>query len=190
MGEENIHNNKNAGFSLIELLVTILVSSMIFATASILMSIGLRQYQTVNAEVMLQTESQIAEFFITEQLQEATDFKKLSSSELVSGVTSAIQIKKGTDEYMLAYIGDELRFGKVSAGKTSTEQLTELKAKDKHETFLAQHITSFSFSAPDYTSVVDETTGNGFVIVGYKFEVLNKTYTSNSFIKLRNKTVN
>ncbi len=50
----------NKGFTLVELIVSLLVSSFVVLAASFFLSMGVRNYNTTNKEISLQMESQIA----------------------------------------------------------------------------------------------------------------------------------
>jgi len=61
----------NEGFSLVELIVTILISSVVMAAVVGLLTTGLNLYKNVDAETRLQTEGQAACGRINELVQEA-----------------------------------------------------------------------------------------------------------------------
>ena len=58
-------HRSNKGFTLMELVVTMLVSSIVVAAVAGFLSMGLNYYRRTNAETTLQTESQVSELFLT-----------------------------------------------------------------------------------------------------------------------------
>lgn len=177
------NRNRNAGFSLIETLITLLVSSFVFASAALMLTIGLKSFEKVNTEVILQSESQFAEHFLTETFQEATSYKEVSS--LPSGVSQAIQIKKGTQTFMLVHIDGMLLYGQVEAGEDGNlpaeqAQVTQIVERERYKTFLAKNLNTFSFSDDTHDKVVTIT---------FNFALLGKSYNSMSVIKVRNRTL-
>ena len=180
----------NGGYSLVELIVTVLISGVVMLAVMGFLTSGLRHYRNVNSEVMLQMESQMTELFITELIQESSDFKMVSDSERPSGVTAALEVQRGTDYFVLAHIGNELRFGKTTAG-TTAERVGEIKAADRKVTFLAQYVTDFSL-APGRESfeAVRNKVANYSDYYGtsvtIEYQVDQKTYTSSSLIRLQN----
>ena len=164
---------KNGGYSLIELIVTILVSSAVMASAVLFMSLGLNHFKTVNAETVLQTESQTAEMFLTELFQEATDFK------CVGGDHGTIQVKHGAKTFIVMEKGMDLWFGEVTSSGEG-DQLLELDGRGRAKAFLAQHVESFRIGEENMESA------DGKVTMTIKFKVNDREYVSKSFIKLRN----
>ena len=175
----------NHGFSLIEMIVTLLASSMVFATASLLLITGLNQYKMVNAETVLQEESQIAQFFVTEQFQEAMNYNVIADGSLPSGYNKAVEIQKADGWYILAKVGNELRYGKADGADTS-ERLTDFSGKAKSKTFLASNISELTFNVNSFT----EAKNYGYVYITYKFAFQGKSYSTNSVINLRNGKIN
>ena len=64
-------HRSNEGFSLMELVVTMLISSLVTTAVAGFLSMGLNYYRRTKAEAALQTESQVAELFLTELFQES-----------------------------------------------------------------------------------------------------------------------
>lgn len=170
----------NQGFSLIEMIVTLLISGMVFATATLLLTTGLKQYEKVNTETVLQEESQIAQFYITELFQEAMAYNVVAEDDLPEGVSFAVEFQKESGWSVLALIGTELRYGSVEAD-SQAERVAELQAKNKKYTFLAK-------SVADVTLMEDST--YGYIFIRYDFAMLDKGYTSSSIVKLRNGKIN
>ena len=183
--EKRKPSSSNGGYSLIELIVSVLISGVVMLAVVGFLTSGLRHFRNVNSESLLQMESQMTELFLTELIQEATDFRTVSSSELPAGVTAALEIERGTEYYMLAQIGNELRFGSP-AGGNATEKATNLMGMDRGQTFLAQYVTSFSLSgASSYTQAKESTFYKG-TMVTVQYQVDEKSYTSSSLIGLQN----
>lgn len=175
---------RSEGFSLIEMVVTLLVSGVVFVTATLIMGVGLRQYQSVDAETVIQEESQAAQFYLTEFFQEADDYHVVS----IEGMECAVEVRKGADWYALARIGDELRVCKCSASAIDTAaRFAELVSLGRSKTFLARGVTDFSV-VPE--SRYEDGKDKGFVHLSYEFGYGNKTYVSRSYVKFRSGQVN
>ena len=190
------HNemHSNRGYSLIELIVTVLISSVVMLAVVGFLTAGLNHYRSVNSETLLQMESQMTELFLTELFQEATDFQTVTDSA-GSYVDSAVEVKRDGKVYMVALIGTELRFGEVTPGTGSkaeaqAQELAELAGKGKSETFLAQYVTSFSLA--DGGKSFAEALGNSYVgtMIDVTYQVDQKSYSSSSLITLRNRVKN
>ncbi len=178
------------GFSLVELIVSVLVSGIVMLAVMGFLTSGLRHYRNVNSETLLQMESQMTELFITELMQESSSFKMVDGSDLPTGVTAALEVQRGTDYFVLAHIGNELRFGQTTAGSTA-ERVEEIKDADRKTTFLAQYVTDFSLpTARDSFEKVRNNVANYNDYYGtsvtIEYQVDQKTYTSSSLIRLQN----
>lgn len=174
----------NGGYSLVELIVTVLISGVVMLAVMGFLTSGLNHFRNVNSESLLQMESQMTELFVTELIQEATDFRKVD--DLPSGVSAALEIEKGSEYYILALVGDELRFGTPTAGATVEEKVENVKNQARSKTFLADYVTSFTLS-PDgetFDEAKDNTYTGTLVTIGYQVD--QKSYTSSSLIMLRN----
>lgn len=174
----------NGGYSLVELIVTVLITGVVMLAITGFLSSGLRHFRNVNSESLLQMESQMTELFVTELIQEATDFRMVDS--LPSGVSAALEVERGTEYYILALVGNELRFGTPTDGATVTEKVANVAAQSRKETFLAQYVTDFSLNSD--VDTFDEA--KEFIYAGtfvtIEYQVDQKTYTSSSLIKLQN----
>ncbi|MDD5901657.1 MAG: prepilin-type N-terminal cleavage/methylation domain-containing protein [Lachnospiraceae bacterium] len=189
--KEQSGTRSNRGYSLIELIVTVLISSVVMLAVVGFLTTGLNHYRSVNSETLLQMESQMTELFLTELFQEATDFQTVPASDYPAGkdVKSAVEVKRDGLTYMVALIGSELRFGEVTAG-TMAEELAELAGKGKGETFLAQYVTSFSLASGGESFA--NALGNSYVgtMIDVTYQVDQKSYSSSSLITLRNRVKN
>ncbi len=179
----------NGGYSLIELIVTILMSGIIVAAIAGFLTTGLKHYRVVNAETAVQTEAQVVELFVTELFQESTHFEVVSSFPVGSDVEYAVRVARGGTTYILAKRGVQLHFGAVDATKTDVEQITELVGQGKAKTFLGQYVNTFSLNAN--TDTIDEAKQkNGQVYLNLTFNVDGKIYDSTSIVTLRNTVKN
>lgn len=189
--KEQSGTRSNCGYSLIELIVTVLISSVVMLAVVGFLTAGLNHYRSVNSETLLQMESQMTELFLTELFQEATDFQTVPASDYPAGtdVKSAVEVKRDGLTYMVALIGSELRFGEVTAG-TMAEELAELAGKGKSETFLAQYVTSFSLAGggESFANALANTYVGTMIDVTYQVD--QKSYSSSSLITLRNRVKN
>ena len=176
----------NGGYSLVELIVTILISGVVMLAVMGFLTSGLNHFRNVNSESLLQMESQMTELFVTELIQEATDYRTVAGTDLPSGVSAALEIERGTEYYILALVGNELRFGTPTAGSTVSEKVANVAAQSRNKTFLAQYVTNFSLASGGET--FDDAKNNFFqgTLVTIEYQVDQKSYTSSSLIKLQN----
>lgn len=176
----------NGGYSLVELIVTVLISGVVMLAVMGFLTSGLNHFRNVNSESLLQMESQMTELFVTELIQESTDYRTVTGSDLPSGVSAALEIERGTDYYILALVGNELRFGTPTGGSTVNEKVANVAAQSRNSTFLAQYVTNFYLSSGSETF---ENAKNNFyqgTLVTIEYQVDQKSYTSASLIKLQN----
>lgn len=175
----------NDGMSLIELIVTILISSCVVAAATGFLILGLRQYRMTEEETMLQRESQVTELFLTELFQEASDFEVIESGfPAGTGITAAVAVERDGTEYLVVHAGSELWYGEAVGG-TRTEQLAAIAHLPKSEKFLADYVTSFQLYG-DGSTFGEIAEGDGWINIKVAFSVTEKQYTGNMVIALRN----
>lgn len=79
MRDTGIKNN--SGFSLVELIVAMLITSVVSLGVMAFVSLATREYTTTNSEVGIQMESSAAEDFITKSIREATDYKIIPADD-------------------------------------------------------------------------------------------------------------
>lgn len=176
---------ENDGFSLIELIVTILISSCVVLAATGFLVLGMRQYQTTEEETVLQRESQVTELFLTELFQEASDFEVIEGAALAGGeITEAVAVKRDGTEFLVVHAGTQLWYGEA-VGATREEQLLSLLHTPKSEKFLADYVTSFQLFGTGST-FAEIAEGDGWVNVKVEFAMTKKQYTSNMVVALRN----
>ena len=182
----------NEGFSLMELIVTMLVSAVVTAAAAGFLVAGVQFYNRANAETIVQKESQVAELFITELIQEAVDYTYFPETACPSGVDSALKITRRDDSgndviSIVARKGDMLWYAQADTSlPDDVSMISDVASKNKSVAFLADCVTYFNV-LPDKKGDADT---NGLVQLILQFEEANKTYSSNAIIALRNKKRN
>lgn len=171
------------GFSLVEILVTLLISSAVVAAAAGFIISGTRFYGNASAETTLQTESQMAELFITELLQESDDYKVISSTPY------ALEVTRGSEVAVLVFKDNALWYSTVTPKPEAEkdEEVAEVLGYGKSKTFLAEHVENFSV---DPETKTDAIAADGLLKVTMKFSVQNRTYSDIVTISLRNKKKN
>ena len=179
----------NEGFSLIEMVVTMLISSIVVAAVAGFMSMGLNYYRRTNAETVLQTESQIAELFLTELLQESQDYTVHDTGDCPAGVSYVLEVTRDGKPYIVARKGDVLVYGEADPAKTNvTERIQEVTDKGLDETFLTRYVSTFTVTPTVRTTAIDAQ--NGLVNLNLAFDVDGKTYVGNATVSLRNTVKN
>lgn len=176
------------GFSLMELLVAMMVSAVVTAAAAGFLIAGIRFYQRADAETTVQTESQVAELFITELLQESVDYREIPFTEYPSDVLYALEVTRTDGASVLVFKDKKLWFGVVDVSHDDTTKINDVLGLGKSQAFLADYVETFSVSPGDKTTAL--TTGNGMVKVEMKFQKAEKSYTEAATISLRNKKRN
>lgn len=176
----------NEGFSLMELIVTMLVSAVVTAAVAGFLVAGVQFYNRANAETTVQMESQVAELFITELLQESSAHEFVTSCP--TGVDGALIVDRNEVdgegdalESIVVRKDDQLWYGTAKKSDPVATKISTVSAKAKSDAFLADCVTSFS---------VIEDSGNGLVQLNMQFEEANKKYDCSSTIALRNKKRN
>lgn len=179
----------NEGYSLIELIVTMLVSSIVIAAVAGFLSMGLNYYRRTNAETALQTESQVAELFLTELLQECQSYTVLETGDYPAGVSYAVEVSRDGVAYIVAKKGEVLVYGAVDPTKTTpTERIQSVSGESLEDVFLARYVQTFTLDPTERSSAVENQ--NGLVKMELKFSVDDKVYVSRSTVTLRNTTRN
>lgn len=183
-------HRSNKGFTLMELVVTMLVSSVVTAAVIGFMSMGLNYYKRTNMETALQTESQVAELFLTELFQEAQNYAYYEGSDCPAGVTCAAEVEREGNLYIVAQKGECLVYGKVEdPSETSiTLRIQSVTDMSMEKAFLARYVDTFQVM-PD-TSESAITGNNGLVQLGLKFVADGRIYTGTQTVLLRNKVKN
>ena len=193
MEQTKTKKSSNGGYSLIELVVTVLISSVIMLAVIGFLTSGLRHFRNVNNEAVLQIESQVADLFITELFQEAQDYRVMDHTTYAKsaekGITYAVKISREGTTGVLALVKDELWYAEVT-DDTDAAMLDELVDKGKAGAFLTKHVSIFNLMGACDTYTKASTGTNGLVMITLKFAVDNKSYSSNMLISLRNTKTN
>ncbi len=178
-------HRSNEGFTLVEIIVTMLISSIVTMAVAGFLSMGVQYYRRTNAETALQTESQVAELFLTELLQESQDYKVLDSTKYPAGVTCALEVKREDMFYLTVKTGSTLLFAKLDDPAAADDaKINEVLGKGMEKAFLAKHVASFSVSPLERKDAF--SLNNGLVNLGLGFSVDGKTYVGDATVALRN----
>lgn len=189
----------NSGFSLIELIVSILVSSIIILSAIMFFSFALNRYRSTAEETDLMMESQIAVTMVKEVVMEAKEVVK-SGSFSYGGVEYpyiAVRTGSGADvdgnagigEYYHLFLADTvghvlLYYREPGAGHSVPDSCImtvffgdgRLDEEDRKRYFLADHLKSMKF----------DNTNPQLNILNMEFEFDDRTYEANETILVRN----
>jgi len=177
----------NQGFSLMELIVTMLISSIVTAAVAGFLGMGLNYYRRTNAETSLQVESQVAELFLTELIQESQQYKVLDSGDYPAGVNYAVEVERDGVPYIVAKKGEVLVFGQVDPAKSVTERIQSISNDELKDVFLARYVGTFKVM-PGTRG--DALSNNGLVSLILEFNTDGKSYTGTQTVTLRNKEQN
>lgn len=182
------HSNK--GFSLMELIVTMLISSIVTAAVAGFLSMGLNYYRRTNAETALQTESQVTELFLTELLQESQAYEVLEAAACPAGVSFAVEVTRDDLLYIVAQKGNVLVYGKVvdQTEPSVTARIQSITDQGMDKVFLAQYVENLTIDPTIRTTAVSSQ--NGLVKLNVKYNVDGKTYFGKSTVSLRNTVKN
>lgn len=179
------HNNK--GFTLIEVLVALAVSSVVITIVIAFISQGSRFYKTQSNTINLQNELQETSNVITDALQEATYLKIASNNNALSVYTGSYKIvegkklfinEKGSSRYILRdgsgiYIYD----------KADTQYITD---KDKPGYRYSNNIEAITVSINDKCKT---KVGNSKVITQPVMLDVYIKVTHNDTSRFENKTI-
>jgi len=194
------------GFSLVELIVTVLVTSLLLLGVLTFVSSSRTAYQTVSTSATLQEEAMTVERVLTEKIQEAKehgfdDNVNLGSGKLVDvfWITTRDEENISTDSvYFFVHdkADNKLRYCKGSnpadlVEKASTDSVTSnavtlinnqcYDAKLKFS-LIADHVVSME-EAP----TVERADGTDLVLLKFKYEYMAKNYTNTVTTVTRNK---
>lgn len=183
-------HRSNEGFTLMELIVTMLVSTIVTAAVAGFLSMGLNYYRRTNAETTLQTESQVTELFLTELLQESQSYTVHNLSDCPAGVSYAVEITRDGILYIVAKKGDVLVYGEV-ADPTETDVTSRIQSvtgQGMDKVFLARYVEHFSVEPGSRSDAISFQ--NGLVKLNVKYNVDGKNYFGKSIVSLRNTVKN
>ena len=187
-------HQSNEGFSLMELIVTMLISSVVTAAVAGFLSMGLNYYRRTNMETALQTESQVAELFLTELFQESSYYEYYEGTDCPAGVNSAVEIHNSKGAYIVARKGEYLVFGEmVLEDPTETDIPTRIASvtdQSIENVFLARYVDKFEVEPGKRSDSVNSLYYNGMVKLKLEFVAEGKSYTGTQHILLRNKLKN
>ena len=206
MRTHNTRQLNNAGFSLVELIVSVLISGFVMAMIVAFISISRRTYQSISSEATLATEAQMASYYINELLLEAQDCGSGNFSYTTADGTSAtakviwIQApdnRSADNDTVCDYFvvletdTDTLRFGRFTKGAGTAEKMsspTELKdicgrlISDPYA-LLAEHVSDIVLT-PD---VNNASTGSGTLTrLTLELEYAGKEYNTTLYAAARN----
>ena len=176
------------GFSFIELIVTMLISTIVIAAVAGFMSVALRYYDRTDAETTLQTESQVTELFLTELIQESTNHKLISAGEYREGITYAIKVERESGTSVVEMKGKQLWYANVTTGDSDAGMISTLLGKGMDGAFLAKNVEEFVVTPSNRPDVL--TGENGLVQINLTFNVNDKIYKEMVTVSLRNKKKN
>jgi len=201
---KNMQNKRllsDGGFSLVELLITMLISGIVTVAAVAFLSLGIRYYGNADDEATIQNESQIATMFLTELIQEANTFRVMdvsSHSEFgyafevtrpeIDPLTGENIRDSVTDEIInfssvVALRGNQLWYIEgINAAGTDAEKLDALAGMGLEGAFLASKVQWITLDLSE--------AGDGLVKLTMNFQVNDRVYQDTAVISLRNKKRN
>ena len=161
-------NSRNKGFTLVELMVTIAISSIVIVSVAALMGNVSRNYKTANEKVSLQMEAQTILNQLNQMIMESTN---VVFSDIDGDSDDDLKIYNNDKGYIITITFDsvnhELLFAKEVRGAVNTPT---------NELF-GQYVTNFS------------VTGSGATIeIALALKQGDNTYSIENQVKIRNKT--
>ena len=182
-------HRSNEGFSLMELVVTMLISSIVTAAVAGFLSMGLNYYRRTKAEAALQTESQVAELFLTELFQESRSYQYYDNTSCPAGVTSAVELERDGNLYVVAQKGEYLVYGQVTdTGVEALARIQQITDASLDKVFLARYVNTFSVDPANQGDAINNV--NGLVKLTLEFKEDGWSYTGTQTVLLRNKIKN
>lgn len=197
-----LKKRNNQGFSLTEVLVSLLITSIVVLAISIMMSFGSRMYAEADTETKLQREAQIAINQITEIMMKAKDYKYYDPTSFASCSGSALLITTNREEnstadqenYYAIILDSEdqrLLFQKTNYATLQAipqtadswlQDITEEEINSITPSLLASYIMEFSVTPSIYLP-----TSSDKVQIYIKLKLHDKTFSTFSTIDLRNR---
>lgn len=201
--------NDNKGFSLVELIVTVLITAILMIAVIAFISSSRTMYQTVNTSATLQEEAITAERVFTEAFMEAKTYKYQANVSLATGsVTDVLWIKAkenapisgdtNTDDSVYCYVIDktagEIRYykdlhnttGMISGDALTTEGINKLKS-ECFGTVAKYRVVSKNVKSVA-VNTIPRADGTDLVCMEIVFEYMGKEYTENITVVTRNLT--
>ena len=194
------------GFSLVELIVSVLITGILMVAVGMFMSTSRNAYQSVSTSARLQEESMTVERVLSEYIMEAQKYGK-DLGETVSGkVVDIYWVKtrpvEGTSStpkvYFFVYDSNEktLRYyegsegdvdeasGSITAGGINHLATGVFGANAKYS-LVASYVDSITEK-----KIVKKDDGTDFICLELQYSYLDRTYTDNLTVVTRNKTGN
>ncbi len=199
--------NDNKGFSLVELIVTVLVTSVLMLGVIAFVSSSRTAYQVVNTSATLQEEAITVERVFSEMIMEAKSYGFDEDVPLTSGKTvdvfwvTARDNENGSSDSVYFFVFDDednnIRYCKgtnpndcvVKADEDSvqTPGITLINNQcygtKKKFSLISEHVTSMSMVKPS----VQRADGTDLVVLNLTYEYMGKTNTSTITAVTRNK---
>lgn len=196
----------NAGFSLVELIVSVLITGFITGMIVAFISISRRTYENINTEAVLQTEASMATNYINELLLEAQDcgsgtftYTNGSGESCTAKViwikapNNSVDDRTNACDYFIIQESDTgrarfCRRNAVDDTKTVIGDPTELAGRlnavigDKYA-LLAEHVTDMTITP----NVTGETLSSGTLVeLKLTLDYSGKTYNTTLYVAARN----
>ncbi len=203
--ENKLKLNDNKGFSLVELIVTVLITAILMLAVVAFISTSRTMYQTVNTSATLQEEAITAERVFTEAFMEAKEYKLETGVDLVAGVdTDVIWIRAmenddtNTDDSIYCFVIDktanQIRYykdlhddtGMLAGGSLSSEGKNKLKT-ECFGTNAKYSVISKNVKSVDLDTI-PRSDGKDLVCMEIVLEYMSKEYTENITVVTRNLT--
>lgn len=198
MGKET-KTKSNSGFTLIELIISILVSSIVILSAVLFFSLALNRYRSTVEETDLMMESQIAVNMVKEVVMEAGEPVESGSFSyggatypyiaVRTGCGADVDGNTGIEEYyhlfLLDTVGDMLLYHRQAGNGTESPasiiQNTffadgRIDKEDMKRYFLADHLQDMALDA----------TNPRLVLLDMEFELDGSVYRTSERIMIRN----
>lgn len=159
------------GFTLIELIVTVMIMSIVMVAAAGFIITAANSYRVANIEVQLQTEAQMAMNQFNDILIGAKSYTFKDENNGVLTVTTIERLEDSvlsTKQYTFKVVDGSLMFR------------TDTSTKDA---LLANYCKSFKI---DPESFSDGEKGKKLITVTIEFELAGRVYTTTNCISLRN----
>lgn len=109
--KNSVNKMNNSGFSLVELIVAMLITSIVSLSVMAFVSLATNEYTSTNSEVGIQVESSSAENFLTKTIREATDYKFIANGQYKSTDIDGSEIMVDFDNPILFVRGAEVSKG-------------------------------------------------------------------------------
>lgn len=183
----------NSGFTLVELILVMAITSIIIGAITVFMSASSRSYKAAESEISLQTEAQTIMNQISECVLEGNNVEYNESLRTLSIYHNDDDITTTTDPLEIIWfnqtnknmylynttIGDkDTIFDSISAGVVSLENL------------LGEYVDDFSVMPP-YKFIYDPTGKKSTTLmVNIKMKHNDREFSLSEDIKLRNRIVN